>query len=156
MHHEPVYLTAEGLAKAQDELEHLTTVRRAAVAEMIRDAKEAGDISENAAYDEAKEQQAMLEARIRQLEETVSRAEIIEASGDGSSVGLGSTVTVAENGADPETFRLVGSTEADPANGKISNESPLGRALMGKAVGEDVQYETPAGATLEFTVISIE
>lgn len=155
MNHTPVYLTPEGRTKLEDELAILRTVRRSEVAEMIKDAKEAGDISENAAYDEAKEQQAMLEARIRQLEETLRRAEAIKVTVDTSVVGIGCTVTVAETGNDPEKYRVVGSAEADPANGTISNESPLGRALLGKQVGERAHFRTPGGDTLEFEILAI-
>lgn len=155
MHHTPVYLTSEGRTKLEDELAVLRTVRRSEVAEMIKDAKEAGDISENAAYDEAKEQQAMLEARIRQLEETLRRAEAIKANVDTSIVGIGSTVTVAEPGGEPEKYRVVGSAEADPAHGTISNESPLGHSLLGKGVGERANFRTPSGDTLEFEILAI-
>jgi transcription elongation factor GreA len=155
MNNSPVYLTSEGRAKLEEELEVLRTSRRAEVAEMIKDAKEAGDISENAAYDEAKEQQALLEARIRQVEEMLHRAEQIPPTADKSRVGIGSTVTVAENGAGPETFRVVGSAEADPAHGTISNESPLGRALLGKSVGQSARYATPGGEMLEFEILRI-
>ena len=156
MNHPPVYLTEEGQRKLEDEVQLLRTVRRAEIAEMIRDAKEAGDISENAAYDEAKEQQAMLEARIRQLEETLNRAETIVERPATGVVTIGATVTVSEPGAEPEKFRVVGSAEADPTQGRISNESPLGRALLGKAVGDAAKYSTPAGGQLEFHILAIE
>jgi transcription elongation factor GreA len=122
---------------------------------MIRDAKEAGDISENAAYDEAKEQQAMVEARIRHLEEVLSRAQAIEVNPNSSTVGLGHSVTVVEDGESPETFQIVGSAEADPASGSISNESPLGRALLGKRVGDSATFTAPGGQTLTFKVLGI-
>jgi transcription elongation factor GreA len=155
MNQSPVYLTTEGRQKLEEELSTLRTTKRAEVAEMIKDAKEAGDISENAAYDEAKEQQALLEARIRQIEEMLHRAQQIETTSDTSHVGIGSTVTVAEPGAQPETFRVVGSAEADPAHGTISNESPLGRALLGKTVGQSASYSTPGGEVMEFQILQI-
>lgn len=155
MNQSPVYLTQEGRTKLEDELLVLRTTKRAEVAEMIKDAKEAGDISENAAYDEAKEQQALLEARIRQVEEMLHRAEQITDTADTSRVRIGSTVTVAEAGEGPETFRVVGSAEADPSLGMISNESPLGRALLGKSVGQSASFSTPGGEVLEFEILQI-
>jgi transcription elongation factor GreA len=149
------FLTPEGRAKLEEELRHLKEVRRPQVAEMIRDAKEAGDISENAGYDEAKEQQAFLEARIRHVEDILKRAEVIRSPGNGDVIAIGSRVTVAEDGAGPESFRIVGSAEADPTQGLISNESPLGRALLGKRPGDDAQIRTPDGDTLIFRVIEI-
>jgi transcription elongation factor GreA len=157
MNQDAVYLTEEGKQRLEAELTHLIDVRRPEVADMIRDAKEAGDISENAAYDESKEQQAMLEGRIRHLEELLARAEAIEHDPESSVVGLGSRITLEEVGVDDsrETFHLVGSAEASPSDGRISNESPLGRALLGKRAGDTVSYPTPVGETLSFKVIEI-
>jgi transcription elongation factor GreA len=149
------FLTPEGLKKLQDELRHLIDVRRPAVAELIREAKEAGDISENAAYDEAKEQQAFLEARIRHIEDVLKRAEVIDQPNGTDAVTIGCTVTVAEEGEGPESFRIVGSAEADPTQGSISNESPLGRALIGKRVGDSARIRTPDGSSLTFRVLDI-
>jgi transcription elongation factor GreA len=153
-----VYLTNEGRRKLQDELEELVQVRRPLVADMIRDAKEAGDISENAGYDEAKGQQAMVEGRIRHLEELLARAEAIEHNPNSRHVGLGSHVTVEEVGAaEPdETFHIVGSAEASPSDGRISNESPLGKAILGRKVGDTVSYKTPGGDTLSFKIVAIQ
>jgi transcription elongation factor GreA len=156
MQNDAIYLTEEGRAKLQDELDQLVDVRRPLVAEMIRDAKSAGDISENAAYDEAKEQQAMVEARIRHLEELLARAESIKHNPNARVVSLGSRVVVEEVGASAsEEFHIVGSAEASPSDGRISNESPLGRAILGKKPGDTVSYKTPAGDTLSFKVLDI-
>jgi transcription elongation factor GreA len=110
---------------------------------------------ENAAYEEAKDQQAFVEGRIRRLEDIVARAKIIESAEGTGLVGLGSEVTVSEDGADPEVYRLVGSAEADPSAGLISNESPLGRALIGKGVGETASIQTPDGLTLKFRILNV-
>ncbi len=151
----PVYMTAEGLAKLQAELQMLRDVRRPEIAAMIKDAKDAGDISENAGYDEAKEKQAFVEGRIQELEQLLKRAEIIsESKGDGTIV-VGSRVTIAEDGEDTEVFRIVGSAEADPTKGTISNESPLGKALIGKTATDVVEIVTPNGSSLRFTVIKV-
>jgi transcription elongation factor GreA len=157
MHNDAIYLTDEGRAKLQEELDQLIDVRRPLVAEMIRDAKSAGDISENAAYDEAKEQQAMVEARIRHLEELLARAEAITHNPNARVVSLGSRVTVEEVGTatSEETFHLVGSAEASPSDGRISNESPLGKAILGRKPGDTVSYKTPGGDTLSFRVVDI-
>ena len=157
MHQDAIYLTAEGQLKLEDELKQLIDVRRPQVADMIRDAKEAGDISENAAYDEAKEQQAMIEGRIRHLQELLSRAEAIKHNPNSTTVQLGSTVKVEELGApdDPETFQIVGSAEASPVDGRISNESPLGKALFGKKAGATVSYKNPDGDSMSFKLLEI-
>ena len=155
MRNEPVYMTAEGLEKLQAELTMLRDVKRPEVAMMIKDAKDAGDISENAGYDEAKEKQAFVEGRIQELESLVKRAKIIkDAKGDGTIV-VGSRVTVEEIGEDSENFRIVGSAEADPTKGTISNESPLGKALIGQKAGGEVEITTPNGSALRFKVIKV-
>ncbi len=153
----PVYLTPEGLEKLKQELEYLITVRRKEVANQIAEAKAEGDISENAGYDEAKNAQAFLEGRIRELEMKLKNAQIIDDSAAPSDqVALGRTVVVREADMDEEeVYTIVGSTEADPGNGRISNESPLGRSLLGKKVGDQVTVETPGGA-IEFTILRIE
>lgn len=152
-----VYLTSQGLHKLEEELEYLTTVRRREVATQIAEAKAEGDISENAGYDEAKNAQAFLEGRIRDLEAKLRNAQIIDESSVPADVAaLGRTVVVVENGYDDEeTYVIVGSTEADPANGRISNESPIGKALLGKTVGESICVETPGGE-VEFTIKRVE
>jgi transcription elongation factor GreA len=124
------------------------------VAEAIKLAKDEGDLSENSAYDEAKLQQGFLEGRVQTIEAQLRNAVIIE-NGHGDRIGIGSTVTVSEDGNHEETYRIVGSAEADPLEGKISNESPIGQALLGAKVGETVTAETPGGA-LVFKVLKIE
>lgn len=152
-----VYLTAEGLRKVEEEYEYLTTVRRGEVAQMIAEAKAEGDISENAGYDEAKTVQGFLEGRINELKNVLKHVEIIqESNGPTDRVILGSTVVIVEQGADlEESYTLVGSIEADPAKGRISNESPMGSALLGKKVGDIAVVESPSGEII-FEVISIE
>lgn len=142
----PVPLTLEGREKLQKELEFLVNVKRPEVAEAIHSAKEEGDISENSAYDAAKEQQAFVEGRIMQIEQMLKNAEIIANPSSNGIVALGSKVTVVERGSqDKEEYQIVGPAEADPAKGRISNESPVGRALMGKKKGDPILVKTPAG-----------
>jgi len=142
----PIFLTPEGHAKLEAELEHLRNVKRAEVAAAIHSAKEEGDIMENAAYDQAKEQQGFVEGRILTLETMLKNAVIIDATRVSDSVGLGSYVTVAEKGSgEDEMYQIVGSAEADPTRGRISNESPVGRALMGRKVGDVVAIKVPDG-----------
>jgi len=142
----PVYLTPEGKRKLEAELHHLRTVRRPEVAEAIRSAKEEGDLKENSAYDEAKLTQGFVEGRIQTLEAQLRDAILIEPDGNSDLVGLGSEVTVLEDGeSEKETYKIVGSTEADPLAGLISNESPIGEALLGKKKGDAVVVTTPDG-----------
>ena len=153
---QPVYLTEEGLQKVKEELEYLTTTRRREVAQMIAEAKAEGDISENAGYDEAKTAQGFLEGRIRELENTLKRAQVIKEEGKKNVVSIGRTVVMREVGTDfDETYTIVGSLEADPINGRISNESPIGKALLGKKVGNKVKVESPGGE-IEFQIVKIE
>ncbi len=157
MTQEPVYLTRDGLEKLKAELDYLKNVRRKEVARQIAEAKAEGDISENAGYDEAKNAQAFLEGRIRELEAQLRNAQVIDENGssDGS-VQLGSKVVVREVGTDlEETYVIVGSVEVDPMNGRISNVSPLGKALLGRRAGERVTVETPGGE-IEFEVLRVE
>ncbi|RME55767.1 MAG: transcription elongation factor GreA [Caldilineae bacterium] len=153
----PVYLTKEGLEKLQEELDYLRNVRRAEIAQQIAEAKAEGDLRENAGYDEAKNAQAFVEGRIRELEAKIRNAHIIEESQQPSDeVALGRKVVVQEDGfPDKESYIIVGSTEADPAKGKISNESPIGKALLGKKKGDKVTVTTPGGA-IDFTILHIE
>ena len=142
----PVPLTPEGREKLQKELDFLVNVKRPEVAEAIHSAKEEGDISENSAYDAAKEQQGFVEGRIMQIELMLKNAEIIESPSSNGVVVLGSKVKVVEKGTkDEEDYQIVGPAEADPAKGRISNESPVGRALMGQRKGAEVVVKTPAG-----------
>ncbi len=146
MAEKPIFLTPEGRAKLEAELENLTTVRRAEIAERIHSAKEEGDIMENSAYDEAKNEQAFVEGRIMTIEQMLKNAVIIDSARATGSVSLGSFVTVVERGKrDEEVFQIVGSAEADPGRGRISNESPVGRALLGKREGDEVQVRIPDG-----------
>jgi transcription elongation factor GreA len=155
MAEEKVFLTLEGRHTLEEELEYLRTVRRAEVAERIQSAKEEGDIMENAAYDYAKEEQAFVEGRIQALETTLRKATIIE-GGSTDVVGLGTRVTVMEQGGDTlETYQIVGSVEADPTHGRISNKSPMGKALLNHRVGDEVTFSTPGGI-LHFQIVSIE
>jgi transcription elongation factor GreA len=151
-----VFLTRQGLEKLEKELYVLETEKRAQVAARIQSAKEEGDISENAEYDDAKHEQAFVEGRIMTLRAMISNAVIIEDSGPSDQVGLGSRVTVLEDGIDePVVYDIVGSAEADPINGRISNESPIGHALMGQRARAVVSYQAPDGE-IRLTVLSIE
>jgi transcription elongation factor GreA len=149
------FLTPEGRQKLEDELHHLMTVRRVEVAQDIHDAKMDGDVSENAGYEEAKRQQAFLEGRIMTIQAMLENAVIIESNRSSDRVGLGSRVTVVEEGFEPETYTIVGSAEANPGDGRISNESPLGSALMEHRVGDKVVFETPGGPA-EVEVLGLE
>jgi len=141
-----LYLTAEGLQHILDELENIRTVRREEVAQKLEIAIKQGDLKENADYHDAKEEQGFLEARARQLEDMIRRSQVIEKKKPTGIVQVGSTVTVSEEGYDDmETYMIVGALEADPANGKISNESPIGHALLGSAKGARVEASTPQG-----------
>jgi transcription elongation factor GreA len=151
-----VFLTEEGLKKLEEELQYLETEKRAEVAARIQSAKEEGDISENAEYEDAKHAQAFVEGRIMTVRAMIRNAVVIEDNGPSDEVRLGSRVTVREEGLDePEMYHLVGSAEADPLDGRISNESPIGQALMGQRVGAVVSYEAPAGE-IRLTILSIE
>ncbi|MCC6188094.1 MAG: transcription elongation factor GreA [Anaerolineales bacterium] len=150
------FLTREGLKKLEEELNFLRTVRRAQVAERLHNAQEDGELIENAEYEDAKNEQAFLEGKILQLEAMLSSAVIIEQDGGASGVvTLGSKVTIKENGGKPEIYQLVGAAEADPRDGRISNESPLGKALLGRKVGDDIKVKAPSG-TLSFRVVAID
>lgn len=144
---QPQYLTAEGLKNMEARLKHLTEARRAEVAERLRQAlEEGGDLSENAEYEDAKNEQAFVEGEILRLEAILSNAQVIEAGGDRDVVGLGAQITVVEQGSkEQEIYWLVGSAEAQPREGKISSESPLGKALLGAKVGEKVTVNAPDG-----------
>lgn len=148
-------LTPEGLRKLEEELDYLKTVRRPEVAAAIHEAKMDGDVSENAGYEEAKRQQGFLEGRIMTVKAMLDNAVIIESNGPSDTVVIGSRVTVREEGWEPETYTIVGSAEADPGAGRISNESPMGQALVGHSVGSKVTFDTPGGA-LQVEILSIE
>jgi transcription elongation factor GreA len=155
MAQQETFLTREGHEKLEQELYHLKTVRRPQVAQAIHDAKMDGDVSENAGYEEAKRQQAFLEGRIMTIEAMLKNAVIIESNGQSDAVEIGSQVTVQEDGFDAETYVIVGSAEADPGSGRISNESPLGKALLGHQVGDKVSFKTPGG-TVQVEILTIE
>lgn len=138
-------LTESGIQKLREELETLTKVRRKEVAQKIKEAKEQGDLSENAEYSAAKEEQGLIEARIAELEHSIKTADVVEnGHATKGKVSLSSKVTIATE-AGKIQYEIVGTNEADPLNKKISNESPLGQALMGKKPGDTVEYATPAG-----------
>src|SRR3954452_10806133 len=139
-----VILTPDGLSKLKDELEHLQTEKRREVAERIKEAREFGDISENSEYDDAKNEQAMLEAKIAQLEERLRSASVIDASEiDTDVVRVGSVVHVKDEDGKSVKYTIVGSAEASPGEKKLSNESPVGKALLGHKRGEEVSFATP-------------
>ena len=149
-------LTYEGLKKLEEELEDLKVVRRKEVADKIKEAREQGDLSENAEYDAAKDEQREIEARIEELEKILKNAEVVdEDEVDVDTINVGCKVKVLDVEFEEELeFRIVGSTEASSLQGKISNESPIGRALMGAQVGDVVNVEAPAG-TIQYKVLSI-
>jgi len=146
-------LTQEGLMKLNEELKVLINEKRKEVIERIREAAAHGDLSENADYAQAREEQSFIEGRIQEIEDMVKNAEIITASTQHSTVTIGSTVKVKTNGAE-KTYAIVGSNEANPGEGKISNESLVGKALLGKKAGDKVSVTTPAG-DVEYEIVSI-
>lgn len=147
-------LTAAGLDKLKTELKELEDTRRPAVLARIKEAISYGDLSENSEYEDAKNEQAFVEGRISELNHMLKNPKIVKANaGEGGKVALGSVVKVKHNGS-RSTFTVVGPAEADPENGLISHESPIGRALVGRAVGESVEVETPGGAT-KYQIVSI-
>ena len=147
MDERPVLLTKEGLRQLEDELDQLVRVRRSEIAERIRQARDFGDIAENAEYTEAKNEQSLVEGRIQTLEAMVRNAVVIEDEPrEAGVVGVGASVTVGTEDGD-ETYTIVGAAEADPLHGRISNESPLGRALLGHRAGEEVEWTSPSGTS---------
>jgi transcription elongation factor GreA len=152
---EPIYLTAEGAEKLKVELADLKGPQRQAIAARLRDAIQMGDLSENADYHKAKEDQSFLEGRIQELDYILGNAIIVEGVQSIDVVSVGNKVTVQEEDFEPETFYIVGAKEADPRAGKISNESPFGRALMGRKVGEVGEAQTPGG-TIRLKILKIE
>lgn len=148
------YISKEGLEKLKVELEFLKTTRRKELVERISAAKALGDLSENAEYHDAKDELGMTEARIQQIVEMMKNVSLIEAGESGGAIRIGSTVTVKINGKE-KTYKIVGSNEADPVSGLISNESPLGSAFLGRSKGETVTVETPAGRNA-YEILSVE
>ena len=152
---ETTYLTTEGAARLKAELEELTGPKRKELSARLRAAIQMGDLSENADYIKAKEDQGFLEGRIQELEYILGNAVIIEDNNNKEVVSIGSHVTIQEEDYPEETYHLVGSTEADPSKGMISFESPIGQALMDHKVGETVEAETPGGM-IKFKILKIE
>ena len=153
--HKDIALTVEGQQKLEDELHFLETTRRREVGQRIKEAKEFGDISENSEYDDAKNEQAMVETRILEVNQILAHATIISAPKKNDKVALGSKVELSDGGGDSMMYRIVGSAEADPTNNKISNESPVGQAVLGRKKGDIVPVTLPSGKTTNYTVVSI-
>ncbi|MEN4012940.1 MAG: transcription elongation factor GreA [Bellilinea sp.] len=141
------FLTREGFEKLQEELEYLRTQRRQEIAQRLHEAMEGGELIENAEYEAAKNEQAFVEGRIKELEILLATARIVEEIPAADIVQVGCKVTIQEEGSDvPETYSIVGAAEANPSEGKISNESPLGKALLNKKPGDKAQVDAPAGS----------
>jgi transcription elongation factor GreA len=153
MNNKPAYLSKEGLEQIRHELDELVNVRRAEIAARIHEAKEHGDITENAEYEDAKNEQAFVEGRIQALSALVKNAVVIEENHNSTHVQIGSTVAIQSKDG-KESFMIVGSAEASPAEGRISNESPVGRALLGRKKGEEVTVSVPAGDS-KYKILSI-
>ena len=153
-----VILTPEGLEKLKQEIEYLSTTKRREVAERIKEAREFGDISENSEYDDAKNEQAMLEARIASLEEKLRSASVIDASElDSNVVRVGSQVSVKDEGSGKSLkYTIVGSTEANPSENRLSNESPVGKGLLGRKKGDTVKVQLPNGKNRELKITKID
>jgi transcription elongation factor GreA len=153
VNNKPTYISKDGLEKLRHELEEMVSIRRPEIAQRIHDAKEHGDLTENAEYEDAKNEQAFVEGRIQTLEALIKNATLIDEHHSNDHVSIGSTVKVS--GPDgSQSFTIVGSTEAKPTEGRISNESPVGRALLGKKKGENVLVQVPAGE-LAYKIVSI-
>ena len=150
-------LSPERLAQLQEEMNYLKTVREKEVAELIKEARSFGDLSENSEYDEAKNEQGKLYSRIAELDEILSNYVVIEEeAGDGDYIRMGSTVTVYDKEFEEETtYKIVGSQEPDPMNGAVSEDSPLGKAMMGKVEGDEIVVDAPAGA-VEYKILKVE
>jgi transcription elongation factor GreA len=150
----PTFLTPKGLAKLQAELEELRTEGRRKAAQRIKDAKAQGDVRESGEYEDAKEFQAFIEGRIRELERLLADVQIIAETNRGGAIDLGSTVRIRDEEGFEEVWTLVGSAEADPRRGRISNESPVGQVLLGRRVNDVVEARTPAGR-MRLTILEI-
>jgi len=149
-------ITPEGLAAVRAELDELTRVRRPNIVEKIKSARELGDLSENFEYHSAKNEQGFIESRIQELEQIVKNHRLIEAGAPSGVVRLGSTVRFNEDGGPEESYRIVGPAEADPAQGRVSNESAMGRALLGGKAGEEVEVVTDSGSSYRVKILAIE
>lgn len=156
MEDEKILVSEEGLEKLKDELHHLRGPRRKEISQRIKEARELGDISENSEYEDAKNEQAFIEGRIRELEEKLKHAEVIDEDEiDTTEVNVGTTVTLHDEEFDEKVeYEIVGQTESDPDEGKISNKSPIGQGLLGHGVGETVTIEVPAGE-VEYKILAI-
>ena len=153
MNNQNTFITKEGLAKIKKELNDLKDVKRRDIAERIREAKELGDLSENAEYTEAKNDQSFIEGRILEIESILKSATIIKEASSKGQIEVGSKIKI-QDGNETKSYFIVGSNEADPAKGKISNESPLGQAFLGKKKGDIVEIKVPQG-TKKFEIIAI-
>jgi transcription elongation factor GreA len=140
------FLTRQGYQKLQEELEYLRTVKRQEVAQRLHEAMEGGELIEDAEYEAAKNEQAFVEGRIQELEMLLANARVIEETGKMEVIQVGATVTIQEEGSEPEVYTIVGPAEANPREGRISNESPLGRALMDHRINDRVRVDAPAGS----------
>lgn len=150
-----VVLTADGKAKLEEELHYLETEKRDEVGERIRIAREFGDISENSEYDDAKNEQTILEQRIAEINDVLANAQVVDAPKKGNRVVIGSTVTLTDDNGKERVFTIVGGAEADSAQGKISNESPVGAAVLGHKKGDVIEYEGPTGRKMKFTLTKV-
>ena len=150
-----VILTQEGKTKLEEELHYLETEKREEIGERIRVAREFGDISENSEYDDAKNEQAFLESRIAEINAILANAQIVDSPKKSNKAHIGSTVTLVDEKGRERVFTIVGGAEADAANGKISNESPLGRAVLGHKKDEEISYEGPTGRTMKFKLVKV-
>ena len=148
-------LTTEGKTKLEEELHYLETEKRDEVGERIRIAREFGDISENSEYDDAKNEQAFVEQRIAEINQILANAKIVESPKRGNKAVIGSTVTLEDAKGHARTFTIVGGAEADAAEGKFSNESPVGAAVLGHKKGDLISYEGPTGRHMEFTLTKV-
>jgi len=154
--HKEIALTVEGQQKLEDELLYLTTTKRREVGERIKEAKEFGDISENSEYDDAKNEQAWVESRVIEINQILAHATIISSPKKNDKVSLGSKVELKDTeSGEVHVYQVVGSAEADPGNMKISNESPVGQAIIGRKKGDSVPVTLPSGRVLEYTVLAI-
>jgi transcription elongation factor GreA len=152
------FLTKEGYQKLADELEHLRTEKRVEVANRLHEAMEGGELIENAEYEAAKNEQAFVEGRIQELEMILASARVIDEKNKKDKSGViqvGSTITISEDGANPEKYTIVGAAEANPREGKISNESPIGRTVLNHHSGEELLVEAPGG-TFKVKIIKVE
>lgn len=156
MNEKPVYLTRDGLEKLEKELDGLVRVTRMEVARRIAEAKDLGDLSENAEYEEAKRAQAFVEGRIREIQHQLSNAQLIDESTNGEkAIRIGSRVTVREEDGEEITYTIVGSAEANPRQFKVSNESPIGKALLEKRKNQTVSVPTPGGSSYKLKILKI-